>query len=66
MGPLVVLLICTSGDASLRFQSQDGHPHFGSLSLVYNGFLRFISGVTSADRLDFFQDKIPNDTEALL
>ena len=46
-GPLIPLF-WTSGDICPGFQSQGGFPHLRASSPVYNGFLRFTSGVTPA------------------
>ena len=50
VGPLI-LLFWTFGDVSPGFQSQRGSPHMRASSLVYNGIIRFTSGVTPADLL---------------
>ena len=44
-------LFWSSGEICPGFQSQGGSPHLHALSLVYNGILRFTSGVTPTDLL---------------
>ena len=48
-GGALISLFWTSGDICPGFQSQGRSPHLCALSSVYNGFLRFTSGVTPAD-----------------
>ena len=47
----LIPLFCTSGDICPGFQSHYRFPCLNSWSAVYNGFLRFTSGVTPADLL---------------
>ena len=47
----LIPLFWTSGDVCPGFQSQGGYPYLLASLPVYNGFLRFASGVTSTDLL---------------